>query len=66
MTGHNMDNLPIVEAEEKDGQFVITCPYCNGPHWHGLSEGHRISHCIDNVNPGYIIRRKQNVINSSE
>lgn len=33
----------------------IICPYCGQIHRHGNAEGHRISHCHSNNNPGYVI-----------
>ncbi len=33
----------------------IICPYCGEIHRHGNAEGHRVSHCCSNDNPGYII-----------
>lgn len=33
----------------------IICPYCGEIHRHGNTDGHRISHCRSNDNPGYII-----------
>lgn len=43
---------------------VAQCPYCGRPHLHGAGAaggdpltflGHKVAHCIDSDNPGYIL-----------
>ncbi len=40
----------------KSGKTVnIVCPFCGNIHTHGNASGHRVSHCLQNDNPGYEI-----------
>jgi hypothetical protein len=66
-TGDPRGRSPLVAVRafaNGDGwDLVITaCPYCGQPHWHGGGPianppdgGHRLSHCKDPDNPGYIL-----------
>lgn len=58
------DNTWNIKAlTQYEGQVYIICPYCNQIHLHGDTEGHRLSHCIDqdkvNMISGY--KPKKNV-----
>ena len=61
------NSIPIALAEREGpdrGVYtwrLIACPYCGTRHIHGAgtdgtSDGHRISHCVNGDNAGYIIR----------
>lgn len=46
-------------------QLVIHCPHCRSEHRHGAvgpklgdGDGHRVSHCTDTANPGYIVKEE--------
>lgn len=47
----------VIGIENKDGDMVITCPYCGKRHIHGKGEGHRVAHCLvrSRDNNGYTI-----------
>lgn len=58
--------VPAVLSEDKIHLIVEVCPYCRGKHLHGsggkeavnandIAYGHRVSHCLDNDNPGYYL-----------
>lgn len=36
--------------------WLIECPHCGKAHVHGPGEGHRLGHCLGNLDtPGYIL-----------
>jgi len=48
-----------------ESQVYIVCPHCGEIHLHGLGEkpnyryeGHKVSHCNEHKNKGYIIMRQ--------
>lgn len=57
--------VPIKRIETGDGWkrgervelWIIDCPFCGREHSHGASPGHRVSHCVEKDNPGYVLAR---------
>jgi hypothetical protein len=41
-------DAPVIKITES--HYVVQCPYCNGEHFHGKGEGHRVAHCGDGFN----------------
>lgn len=42
-------------GESVTNSIYIVCPYCGELHSHGKASGHRVSHCKNDNNPGYVI-----------
>jgi hypothetical protein len=40
------DGRPIlILCRKDDNHLTEECPFCGYEHWHGLGDGHRVSHC---------------------
>lgn len=56
---------PVIECEEREdlpGGVKFHCQYCGKDHLHGIGEGHRNSHCIEDSpykETGYILKLKR-------
>jgi hypothetical protein len=56
-----VEDVPVLSAERVNAvQLKIHCEYCNKAHYHGLGDGHRVAHCLDEsslyLRTGYIIQ----------
>ncbi|RXJ15193.1 hypothetical protein ETJ91_22615 [Bacillus albus] len=55
--------VPSVLAIERDekGNLSTWCQYCRKFHHHGIGEGHRDAHCIEEDSPytrtGYVLKK---------
>ncbi len=49
-----------IERDEK-GNLSTWCSYCEQFHHHGVDEGHRVAHCVNEDSPyihtGYVLRK---------
>ena len=37
--------IPTFTVTLENGSFTFVCPLCRKRHYHGMVEGHRVSHC---------------------
>lgn len=59
------DGLPIIRAKKDGNQYSFWCGFCHKIHYHGVPEGHRVSHCISDFSPyklkGYILKSNEEI-----
>ena len=41
-----MAEISKIPCHQVKNQLVFDCPKCGKQHYHGLGEGHRLSHCL--------------------
>lgn len=58
-----MKDYPVLAAFERNAEGMLSgwCPFCQDWHHHGVGEGHRVSHCINDNSPfkktGYMLKK---------